>query len=233
VEWTPAEAARILARWKLLLPVGPAHTYAKHSVIFSQGDEARSVFLLSRGIAELLFCTPYGDISVLGLRYPGDLIGDWWQDLKADLPVSAIAIVPCEIYRIDIGQVRAVAQGDRGVADFHQRALERDLCNLAAAHLKLRGISSAQRLEGLLWELAAVLGGPEAPGTARLVLPLSNHEMADLCGLSESRYKEVRRDLEATRRLRRRGRRVWILQRVQEKSTPDRIVLRTASRLPG
>jgi len=47
-------------------------------------------------------------------------------------------------------------------------------------------------------------------------MPLTNAEMADLCRLSESRYKEVRRSLEAAGKLRRTERRVWILQRQDE-----------------
>jgi CRP-like cAMP-binding protein len=206
----PAQAARILARWKLLLPVGPAYRYARNSVIFSQGDSAQSVFLLSRGITKLVSASPDGEISILGLRYPGDLIGDWWE-MKSNLPISAIAIVPCEIHRVDIRQVRAGAERNSDVAEFHREALRRDLCNLAARHLELLRVSAAERLEGLLWDLAAVLGGSESAGALRLILPLSNQEMADLCGLSASHYKQVRHDLEATGRLRHCGRRIWVL----------------------
>jgi CRP-like cAMP-binding protein len=213
---TNAQAASILARWRLLLPVGPALRYEKHTAIFSQGDAARSLFLLARGAVKLVFACPAGGSSPLGLRYPGHLIGDWWQHLDGRHLVSAVAAVTCEVHRLDAARVRAAEQRDLTVAGFHQRALERDICDLATALLESKMLSPADVLERLLWELTAALDGPRSQGAARLVMPLTNAEMADLCRLSESRYKEVRRSLEAAGKLRRTERRVWILQRQDE-----------------
>jgi hypothetical protein len=77
--------------------------------------------------------------------------------------------------------------------------------------LALKGLAPADILERLLWELASALGGLVSQGVARLVMPFSNAEMADLCGLSESHYKEVRRELEETGRVKHLERRLWVL----------------------
>lgn len=213
IQWTSARAARTLARWRELFRWDAAQKYPHKSVLFSQGDEAKSAFLLARGVVKLLYSSPDGGQHLLGLRYPGDLIGDWWLGLRMHCPFSAITAVPCEIHRIDSAQIRERARRDRNAEHFHIETLQRDLCSLAATHLALKGLAPTDILERLLWELASVLGGLAAQGPARLVLPFSNAEMADLCGLSESHYKEVRRELQETGRVRHLARRLWVLHR--------------------
>ena len=213
IQWTSARAARTLARWRELVPWGSAHKCPHKSVLFSQGDEAKSVFLLAHGIVKLAYSSPDGGQHLLGLRYPGDLVGDWWLDLRMHCPFSAITAVPCELHRVDSAQIRERAIRDRNVQHFQVETLQRDLCSLAATHLALKGLAPTDILERLLWDLASVLGGLASHGAARLVLPFSNAEMADLCGLSESHYKQVRRELEATGRVRRLARRLWMLNR--------------------
>jgi CRP/FNR family transcriptional regulator len=218
IQWTSARAARTLARWRDLLRLDSAQKYPHKSVLFSQGDEAKTTFLLARGIVKLAYSFPDGGQHLLGLRYPGDLIGDWWLDLRMHCPFSAITAVPCELHRIDSAQVRDRALRDRSALHFHVETLQRDLCGLAATHLAFKGLSPADILERLLWELAAALGGLASQGVARLVMPFSNAEMADLCGLSESHYKEVRRELEETGRVKHLERRLWVLHRGKDVS---------------
>lgn len=213
IQWTSARAARTLARWRDLLRWDAAQKYPHKSVLFSQGDEAKSTYLLARGIVKIAYSSPDGGQHLLGLRYPGDLIGDWWLDLRMHCPFSAITAVPCELHRIDSALVRDRALRDRSALHFHVETLQHDLCSLAATHLALKGLAPADILERLLWELAAALGGLASQGVARLVMPFSNAEMADLCGLSESHYKEVRRELEETGRVKHIERRLWVLHR--------------------
>jgi CRP-like cAMP-binding protein len=212
-QWTSANAARTLARWRELMPLGPVHKCGEDVVLFSQGDDTKSVHFVVHGIVKIVFSFADGSNKLLGLRYPGHLIGDWWLDLKMSSPFSAITTVPCEIHRVDMPQMREAEKRDRRIADLHREMLERDLCNLSATHLEMKGLAPTEILERLLWELAGVLGGIESRGTARLVLPLTNTEMADLCGLSESHYKEVRRELEDTGKLKHLARRLWVIHR--------------------
>lgn len=218
IQWTSAHAARTLARWRELFPWDSAHKYSHKSVLFSQGDDAKSVFLLARGIVKLAYSSPEGGQHLLGLRYPGDLVGDWWLDLGMHCPFSAITAVPCELHRVDSAKLREGAIRDRNAQHFQIETLQRDLCSLAATHLALKALAPTDILERLLWELASVLGGLASQGAARLVLPFSNAEMADLCGLSESHYKEVRRELEDAGRIRRLARRLWMLNRNRDSS---------------
>jgi hypothetical protein len=88
----------LVAKWRDLFGcLGRPCSYQRNACVFSQGDECSVASLLTRGIVKLVYADHDGTVSILGLRYPGDLLGDWWQGLATVYPVSAIAIVPCEI----------------------------------------------------------------------------------------------------------------------------------------
>lgn len=139
----------MLARWRELLRWESSQQYPQKSVLFSQGDDAKSAFLLVRGIVKLVYTTPEGAQHVLGLRYPGHLIGDWWLDLRMQCPFSAITAVVCEIHRADVALMREETQADRDAQNFHRETLERDLCGLAATHLALKALAPAEVLKFL------------------------------------------------------------------------------------
>lgn len=202
-----------LAKWLGLLPFDGPHEYQKSEYIFSQGDEPGQVFLLASGVVKLVYGSPDGGSVFLGLRYAGDLLGGWWGDPRMNYQFSAITLAPCEIHHLSAARMRTMVHSDHMVAHHHRKALENDLFNVLMNHLALKGLSATERLESLLWDLANHLGTVECSEGTRLILPLNNRDMASLCGLSESHYKKVRSDLEATGRLRRCGRRLWVLPR--------------------
>jgi len=181
-------------------------------MIFAQGDEVEEVFLLARGVVKLIHASTDNEESLLGLRYEGELVGDWWAGVMSVHPVSAVAANPCELHRYRLNKIvfREPCEST-AASDLHRRLLQLDLCNLAATRLEPK-VSSATRLELRLRELAAVPGRADSAGEVRLVMPLTSAEVASLCGLSESHYKALRHRLEADGRLRRRGR-SWILPR--------------------
>lgn len=211
--WTPRQAAVALSKWRSLLNLGSAEEYAGHSVIFSRGDTPHEVFLLARGIAKLTLPLPSGEESLLTLRYPGQFVDYCSHDLGTAYPLSGITIVPSDIYKARIEQVRAARRRNPDLRIHEADLLRRDLYRLAAMRLRLKALSPVDRLERLLWDLASVIGERDSTGEMRLVLPLDNCEMASLCGLSESHYKTIRRELERTGRVSHDGRHLCVLTR--------------------
>lgn len=211
LEWTPARAAQALSRWRTLLALGPPEKRGLRSVISSQGDVPREVFLVARGIVKLVVELPCGEEVFLTLRRPGQFIDYSSLDSGIAHPFSGITIVASEIHRISLDLLRAAQRGNPDVGR-RQASLDReDLHDLAARHLRFQLRSPAQRLESVLWELAAVIGESDSGGRTRLVLPLDNSEMASLCGVSESYYKTIRRELEQAGRVSHEGQCRWIL----------------------
>lgn len=212
LRWTPRYAAQALSRWRSLLNLGSPEKYAGHSVVFSQGDAPHEVFLLARGVVKLVFALP-GDELFLALRYPGQFVDYCSHDLGVAYSLSGITIVTSEIQRISLERVQGAQLQNPDLRVHQADLLRRDLYDLVASHLYFKLLSPVDRLERLLWELAAVIGQRDLMGTTRLVLPLSNCEMASLCAMSESHYKSVRRELQKTGRVRHEGRCFWVLTR--------------------
>lgn len=209
--WTPGQAAHAIAVWRTALTLGAPGKYARRSVIFSQGDMPREMFLVARGAARLSFSEPDGREILVALRYPGQFVDLGPRGIARAYPLSATALVTSEIYGIDVAAIRQAQQRncDLGIQDTD--LLRSDLDNLVAGFVRLKLLSPVDRLEQLLRDLAAVLRGQDSSRRARVVLPLDNIEMASLCGLSESHYKAVRHELEKSGRVRREGRNAWVL----------------------
>jgi len=220
VAWTPGQAAQTLSKWRGLLTLGSPVKYAGHSVVFSQGDIPHEVFLLASGIAKLVLILPGGDELILGLRYPGQFIDYFPRSSGVASRLSGITIVTSNIHRIAIERVQAAQLANPGLRIQTADLLWCDLYNLAHRHLHFRVSPPADRLERLLWDLSAILGKRDSRNRTRLVLSLSNFEMASLCGVSESHYKAVRRELEDTGRVRHESPHVWVLTSPLASHTP-------------
>ncbi len=131
-----------------------------------------------------------GRDSLLWLRYPSDLIGDWWPTQSGSgSAFSAVALGPCSVHELSLDAMRTIEARDRSAADFHRRVLQLDICGLAQAHLELKTLPPQAIVERRLWSLASVLGRTDSSKRIHFVMPLTNAEMASLCGLSETHYK--------------------------------------------
>jgi CRP-like cAMP-binding protein len=176
-----------------------------------QENIAREVFLVARGVAKLVFSEPNGREVLVALRYPGQFVDYWPRQPAGANPLSAIALVTSEVYRIDVSTVRCAQQQNPDLHIQDADLLRYDLDDLAARFVRSKLLSPADRLEQLLRELAAVLGWKDSSGKAHVMLPFDNFEFASLCGVSESHYKAVRHELKKSGRVRQEGRRIWVL----------------------
>ena len=195
---TPASPHAILGSLLRALPFGPIQQYPANRTLFSQGGEVKSIFALISGITKLEHVSGDGRNSLLGLRYPGNLVGDWWAGTATVYPVSAIALVPCRARELSSGKMAEIESGDRTAADLHRLLLQLDCCKLAQGHLDRQRHSASALLEELLWNMATGLDARNTMDQVTFVMPLTNAQMSDLCGLSETHYKEVRHQLEMT-----------------------------------
>jgi CRP-like cAMP-binding protein len=207
-QWSEPEAAQALHTWRRLLNLGPVQRYREKAVLFYQGDPVRDLILISRGMVKVTFSPPDGDKLLSRLRYPGQFVEQCACDLGVPSPVSATAIVPCEVHRIDLARINEARVRNLEVGAFEKYILKRDLYNAHAANIELQTLTPARRLERLLSQLATVLGAHRSSGPVEFVLPLDNVEMASILGLSQTHYKQIRGELEDQGRLGRQGRRV-------------------------
>jgi CRP-like cAMP-binding protein len=173
------------------------------------------VFLVASGVAKLVFSGPNGREVLVALRYPGQFVDYCSHDLGGPYPLSAIALARSEVYGIDIAAIRGAQRQNPGLRNSEAELLRRDLYDLVARLVRSELLPPADRIEELVRGLAGALGGKLPDGSVRVVLPFDNSEMASLCGVSESHYKAIRRELEDAGRIRREGHNVWAIPSVR------------------
>jgi CRP-like cAMP-binding protein len=155
---------------------------AANTVVFQQGDPARSLYLLTEGRARHFYSTPDGRKMLLPWILPGEAFG-----VGALLPESTLYLVSAEavtggfLYQWDRAGIRALAGR-------HPRLLENvfaiaaDLMHWAVdAHVGLLCHTAKERLAQVLMNLAQPIGkdGPEG-----IQLEITNEELADAANVT-------------------------------------------------
>ena len=169
---------------------GHVRRFRRGQALFTEGDVAERVFLIDTGRV-LISCTSAdGREIVLGLRGPGDIIGEL-SALDGEAR-SATALV--------VADVEAVVAPGSALA----RALEsvdaaRELIGILAVRLRdadrkrleFATLDTLGRVAERLLELSASFGSPGPEGIV-IELPLSQEQLASWCGASrESTVKAL------------------------------------------
>jgi CRP-like cAMP-binding protein len=115
MERNATQGAQDLATWRRLLPLLPPQHYPERHTIFTQGDTPRNVFILARGIVKLTCDLPDGQQSLFARRYPGQILEGCAYGLKLPYPVSATAVIPCEIHSLCVDRMIEAEQGNPDV----------------------------------------------------------------------------------------------------------------------
>ncbi len=161
---------------------------------------------MKSGIVKLACTLPDGHSELFSLRYPGQLVEGCAYALRAPYPVSAFTITPCQMHRIEAQRMIEAMRESAELANFIVRLQCIDLYNTAVVLAEMKTLRLHDRIERLLWDLAAVIGTRKADGSTHLVVPLSDGEMAQLLGFSVVHLKRSRKYLEDIGRLRQEGR---------------------------
>jgi CRP/FNR family transcriptional regulator, cyclic AMP receptor protein len=157
--------------------LGSHHAYAARSVLFHQGDPSRHVVILLQGWVKVTSISRDGSEALLGLRGPGDILGE----LAAvdNKPRSASAFVLLPVMGLSIGEGRFVEavthEPELGLALL--RYIARNLREADRSRLSYVSTSSTARLAKMILELAEVHGERTDEGIL-IRLPLSQREIA-------------------------------------------------------
>ena len=175
-----------------ILQQGVPRSFRRGSALFSEGDIAERVFLIQRGWVTLQVATRDGREVILGLRGPGDLVGEL-STLDGE-PRTNTALAVDEVEAV-IAPARVLTTGlaqDPELADELLRLLARRLRESDSQRLELAALDSLARVARRLLELAERFGEPAGDGV-RVALPLSQEQLASWCGCSrEATIKALR-----------------------------------------
>lgn len=156
--------------------------FRRGQALFTEGDLADRVFVIERGWIMITSIAPGGREIVLGLRGPGEVIGD----------LSALDGAPRSATALAVGEVEAtVAPGSaltRALTDAPTaiellRLLATRLRDADRKRLEFAALDTLGRVALRLEELGERFGEQTADGI-EIDLPLSQEQLASWCGAS-------------------------------------------------
>ena len=169
---------------------GHTRKFQRGQALFTEGDRAERVFLIERGWVTVTCTAPGGREIVLGLRGPGDMLGEL-SALDGE-PRSATAVTLSEVEAIVVsGSTLMRALDD--VAASHEliRMLAARLRDADRKRLEFAALDTLGRVAWRLYELSERFGHESEEGIS-VELPLSQEQLAAWCGASrESTVKAL------------------------------------------
>ena len=156
--------------------------FRRGQALFTEGDLADRVFVIERGWVIVTSIAPGGREIVLGLRGPGDVIGD----------LSALDGAPRSATAVAAGEVEAtVAPGSALIRALSDAAAAMELLRVLASRLRdadrkrleFAALDTLGRVAWRLHELSERFGEDTADGID-VELPLSQEQLASWCGAS-------------------------------------------------
>lgn len=177
---TPTDNGELLA--SALRGEGRRVQFRRGQALFTEGDLAERVFVIEQGWVMISSMAPGGREIVLGIRGPGDVIGD----------LSALDGAPRSATALALGDVEAtVAPGSALTRALTDAATATELLRILAARLRdadrkrleFAALDTLGRVAWRLQELGERFGEDTAEGV-EVELPLSQEQLASWCGSS-------------------------------------------------
>ena len=171
---------------------GKPRRYTRGSPLFLEGEIADRVFLVESGWVTLRTTGPEGDEMILGLRGPGEVVGEMSALDGAPRTATAMPVGHVEAIVVAASALSGVVERDAGVASDLLRVMARRLREAGRDRFEFMALDTLARVAGKLVDLADRFGVPADEGV-RVDLPLSQEELASWCGSSrESTVKALR-----------------------------------------
>ncbi len=150
--------------------------------LFTEGDLADRVFIIEHGWVMISSIAPGGREIVLGIRGPGDVIGDLSVLDGAPRSATAVAIGDVEA-TVSPGSALMRALTDAATAMELLRILAVRLRDADRKRLEFAALDTLGRVAWRLQELGERFG-EETPEGVEVELPVSQEQLASWCGAS-------------------------------------------------
>lgn len=152
--------------------------FARHEVLFHEGDPATTLHLVAKGRIAVRVGTPQGDVATVDLVLAGDVVGE----LALLAPggrrrATAVAMEPTETLSIDEATFSALRQADPALSDFLVQLLAARVQRLTDRLLEALYSPADIRLWRRILELSDVYGA---------VVPLTQEDLAGLAGTTRA-----------------------------------------------
>ncbi len=173
--------------------------FTKGEVLFHEGDPADSLHLVERGHLAVRVTSPDGDRVTLNVLSGGDIVGELsLLDEAAPVHRSAtvLALEPSQTRVLSASAFHQLCQTHPGVKALIVHALADRVRELSTRLLETMYSGLDRRVYRRLLELADVYGNGDA---ARIEIPLTQEQIADLVGGTRPSVNQVLQKLLALR----------------------------------
>ena len=156
--------------------------FRRGRALFVQGDRAERVFVIERGWVIITSVGAGGREIVLGLRGPGDVIGELSALDGEPRSSTAVAVDDLEVVVVPAGALTRALR-DPDTANELIRMLAARLRDADRKRLEFASLDTLGRVAWRLLELGERIG-EQTPDGIVLELPLSQEQLASWCGAS-------------------------------------------------
>jgi CRP/FNR family transcriptional regulator, anaerobic regulatory protein len=145
-------------------------------IIFWQGDEATSAYLIESGVVRLCRLMADGRRAILGFLFAGESLG---LAVRAFHGYTAEAVTDVELRRLPLSQIHAAAADSPELGQRYLAIMSDELAAAQDRLLLLGRMTAMERIASFLLEVARRTGARQ-----RVALPMSRLDIADYLGLT-------------------------------------------------
>lgn len=165
----------------VLLAGGRRRHYSRNTRVFTEGDRSDFVIVIVEGRVKILAVTVDGTESILGVRGPGELVGELAAFDAEPRSASVVALEPLTVQVLTAEEFRGFLAGYPDAAFELMRMLIRRLREADRRRVEFGAHDAASRVAHLLADLAAE---EQLPGPGPVAVRLSQQEIGDVIGAS-------------------------------------------------
>ncbi len=163
---------------------GPMRTEPAGTELFRQGAMPREAYFIEQGMIKLIHLTEGGQGLIVGLRFPGWLLGAESIILRRPYPVTATVLNECRFRAITAESIISLMNADAKFSWYLQQVHSCEVYDQFDRLVGLGCFSARNRLEKLLWQLISTQQVDNLSDEVRLRLPLKHWEIAQLIAVT-------------------------------------------------
>jgi CRP-like cAMP-binding protein len=183
----PAEVARAV------LDVVRRSSYERNDPICREGEHGDCMYLLETGKVAVRVTTPMGDVATLRILSAGDFFGELALISPGRRNATVTALEPVTVLALHRAQLATMRSKHVAVEAVLIEALVAEVRRLSRSLLQAMYVPLAKRVADCLVDLADIYATDPGPVT----IPLTQDDIAGLCGAARPPTNQVLKGLEA------------------------------------
>jgi CRP/FNR family transcriptional regulator, cyclic AMP receptor protein len=163
---------------ELLIP----RFYKKKSVIFTEGSDKESVYIVQDGLVKAFKTDADGHEQIVNFLGPGSMFPHTGFFVLSPYPATTEAVVDTRVLAMPLRSFEHLLTSTPSVAIKVMRVLSQTILELQGKLQELTGQDVQVRLQSFLAAMAGKQGRAMADGSIKLSLPVTHQELANTIG---------------------------------------------------